>query len=138
MRSQPGRSCAAFHPGQPAEPTRLSDAWKTADHSIEFPTPVLDWKRDVPQANHARKEIGGNVVGAAANNVSLGAGGNTAAGAVGGIAGWSSLTSLISMLAGGANGVDIGVLAGQLVGGGVSGAIVTAIIGVIMNNMKRA
>jgi hypothetical protein len=40
------------------------------------------------------------------------------------------------MLAGGAGDMDIGALAGQLVGGGVSGAIVTAIVGMIMNRMK--
>jgi hypothetical protein len=28
-------------------------------------------------------------------------------------------------------------LAGQLVGGGVSGGIVTAVVGLIMNNMKK-
>jgi len=82
--------------------------------------------------------IGGNAVGAAANNLSLGTGGNTVAGAVGGIAGGSLLTAFIPMLAGGTNGVDIGAYVGQLVGGGVSGAIVTAIVGVIMNNMRKA
>ncbi len=34
--------------------------------------------------------------------------------------------------------MDIGAFAGQLVGGGVSGAIVTAIVGLIMNRMKGA
>ena len=43
--------------------------------------------------------IGGNAVGAAANNLSLGTGGNTVAGAVGGIAGGSLLTAFIPMLA---------------------------------------
>ena len=61
--------------------------------------------------------------------MSMGTGGNTIAGAVGGIAGGSLLTSLIPMLSGGAGGVDIGALVGQIVGGGVSGAIVTAIVG---------
>jgi hypothetical protein len=41
------------------------------------------------------------------------------------------------MLSGGGEGVDIGALAGQLVGGGVSGAIVTAVVGLIMNNLKK-
>ena len=52
--------------------------------------------------------IGGNAVGAAAKNVSLGPTGNTVAGAVGGIAGGSLLTSLIPMLQGAAGGMDIG------------------------------
>jgi hypothetical protein len=42
------------------------------------------------------------------------------------------------MLSGGAGGMDISAIAGQLVGGGVSGAIVTAIVGVILNNLKKA
>jgi hypothetical protein len=42
------------------------------------------------------------------------------------------------MLSGAAGGMDLGALAGQLVGGGVSGAIVTAIVGMIMKSMKPA
>jgi hypothetical protein len=42
------------------------------------------------------------------------------------------------MLSGSAGGVDIGALAGQVVGGGASGAIVTAIVGLIMNNIKKS
>ena len=82
--------------------------------------------------------IGGNAVGAAAQNVSLGTGGNMIAGELGGLAGGSLLTSLIPMLSGAAGNMDIGALVGQAVGGGVSGAIVSAIVGVIMNNMRKA
>jgi hypothetical protein len=82
--------------------------------------------------------IGGNAAGGLAKNVSLGGAGNTVAGAVGGVAGGSLLSSLIPMLSGGAGGLDISAMAGQFVGGGVSGAIVTAIVGMIMNNMKKA
>ncbi|SRR5271170_1223282 len=57
--------------------------------------------------------------GGAAKNVTIGPTGNTIAGEVGGVAGGSLLTSLIPMLSGGAGGVDIAALAGQLVGGGV-------------------
>ena len=46
--------------------------------------------------------IGGNAAGVAAEDVSLGTGGNTIAGALGGIAGLFLLTSLIPMLSGGA------------------------------------
>jgi len=81
--------------------------------------------------------VGGNAVGKTNENLSLGMGGNTVAGAVGGVAGGSLLTALIPMLSG-AGGIDIGQLAGQLVGGGVSGAIVTAVVGLIMKSMKSA
>ena len=51
--------------------------------------------------------IGGNAAGVAGKDVSLGTGGNTIAGALGGVAGGSLLTSLIPMLSGGAGGMDI-------------------------------
>ena len=73
--------------------------------------------------------IGGNAVGAAAKNVSLGPLGNTIA-ADG--AGGQILQAIIPMLAGGVGGMDIGAIAGQLVGGGITGAIVTAIVGAVM------
>ncbi len=81
--------------------------------------------------------VGGNAVGAANQHMSLGTGGNTIAGAVGGLAGGSLLSSLIPIVSG-AGGIDIAQLAGQLIGGGVSGAIVTAIVGMIMKSMKSA
>jgi hypothetical protein len=81
--------------------------------------------------------VGGNVIGAANQNMSLGPGGNTIAGAIGGLAGGSLLSALIPMLSG-AGGIDIAQLAGQLVGGGVSGAIVTAIVGMVMKSMRSA
>jgi len=34
-------------------------------------------------------------------------------------------------------GVDLASIAGQLVGGGVSGAIVTAIVGMVLNAMNK-
>ena len=68
-------------------------------------------------------------------NATLGTAGNTVAGAIGGIAGTSILGTLIPALAGGTT--DIGAMAGQLVGGGVTGAIVTAVVGMIMANMKK-
>jgi len=78
--------------------------------------------------------IGGNGIAGAVKNTNLGATGNTIAGAIGGLAGGATLSSLIPALAGGS--MDLGAMAGQLVGGGVSGAIVTAIVGMIMNSMK--
>ncbi len=82
--------------------------------------------------------VGGNAAGGLLKNISLGGVGNTIAGAAGGAAGGSLLSSLIPMLQVGAGGLDLGALAGQLVGGGASGAIVTAIDGAIINNMKKA
>jgi hypothetical protein len=79
--------------------------------------------------------VGGNAVGAASKDISLGTLGNTIAGAVGGVGGGQLLSALIPMLAGAGNNVDIGALASQAVGGGVAGAIVAAIVGLIKNKM---
>jgi hypothetical protein len=79
--------------------------------------------------------VGGNVVGAASKDVTLGTPGNTIAGAIGGVAGGQLLTALIPMMAGVSNNVDIGALASQAVGGGVAGAIVAAVVGLIKNKM---
>ena len=82
--------------------------------------------------------IGGNAAGATMEKANLGTAGNTIAGALGGLGGGQLLSALIPALAGSAGGVDLASLAGQLVGGGVSGAIVTVIVGMIMNAMKSA
>jgi hypothetical protein len=81
--------------------------------------------------------IGGNAIGATLKNMDLGPLGNTIAGALGGAGGCSILTALIPALAGSAGSLDIGAMAGQLVGGGATGAIVTAIVGAIVNGMKN-
>lgn len=80
--------------------------------------------------------IGGNAIGSGLQNVNLGTIGNSIAGAVGGVGGGTLLTSLIPLLAGTADNVDIGSIIGQAVGGGASGAILTAIIGIIKNAMS--
>jgi hypothetical protein len=79
--------------------------------------------------------IGGNAIGSGLKNVDLGTVGNSIAGAIGGWGGGTLLTSLIPLLAGMADNVDIGAMIGQAVGGGVSGAILTAIVGFIKNAM---
>ena len=66
--------------------------------------------------------IGGNALGGVLKNLSLGPVGNTIAGALGGAGGASMLGSIIPALAGGAGSLDIGAVAGQLVGGGATGA----------------
>lgn len=74
--------------------------------------------------------VGGNGLGAAAKNLSLGPTGNTIAGAVGGLGGtWLAslipgLADLLSM-----GGMDAGALVGQGVSGLVGGGILTAIVG---------
>ena len=83
--------------------------------------------------------LGGNAAGATMKNFDLGTLGNTIAGALGGAGGGTLLTALLPMLQGAAAGnVDIGALAGQAVGGGVAGAVVTAIVGLIKNQMAGA
>jgi hypothetical protein len=77
--------------------------------------------------------LGGNAVGSALKNLSLGPTGNTIAGAIGGGVGCQILTAFIPMLTSG--NMDVGAIIGQIVGGGVAGAIVTAIIGAIKNAM---
>lgn len=73
--------------------------------------------------------IGGNGIGAAAKNLSLGTTGNTIAGAIGGVGGtWLAglIPGLADMLSG-AGGMDAGALVGQGVAGLVGGGILTAI-----------
>ena len=79
--------------------------------------------------------LGGNAIGSGLKNVDLGPIGNSIAGAIGGAGGGTFLTSLIPLLAGTADTVDIGSIIGQAVGGGVSGAILTAIVGFIKNRV---
>ena len=79
--------------------------------------------------------VGGNAAGAGLKNYDLGTLGNTIAGALGGLGGGQILTTLLPMLSGTAENVDIGSVIGQAVGGGVLGAIVTLVVGLIKNTM---
>jgi hypothetical protein len=82
--------------------------------------------------------IGGNAAGSGMKNISLGAAGNTIAGALGGLGGGQLLELIIPALQGAAGGgTDIGSVIGQLVGGGAGGAILTAIVGAIKNAMSK-
>lgn len=77
--------------------------------------------------------IGGNGIGAAAKNMSLGTTGNTIAGAIGGVAGtWLAtlIPGLAEMLSG-AGGPEAGALVGQGLSGLVGGGILTAIAGAV-------
>jgi len=75
--------------------------------------------------------VGGHAAGATLKNYTLGAVGNTIAGAIGGAVGGQLLQELAPALAGAAGNVDIGALIGQIVGGGAGGAILTVLAGVM-------
>ena len=72
--------------------------------------------------------VGGNAVGAAGKNVSLGTAGNSIVGALGGLGG-SQLLGLLGTATASTGGIDIMGLLGSAGGG----AILTAIIGLIKN-----
>lgn len=78
---------------------------------------------------------GGAVGGKTLKDSDLGNIGNLIVGAIGGLGGGQILNALVTDGAGvaAAGGMDIGALAGQLVGGGVAGAIVQIIVGLIKN-----
>jgi hypothetical protein len=88
--------------------------------------------------------LGGNAAGAGVNKYSLGAAGNSIAGAVGGLI----LTQVLAALGIGepgmataegmpaAGGLDVGALISQVVGGGAGGAVLTLIAGAIKDRMK--
>jgi len=74
--------------------------------------------------------IGGHAAGAALKNFTLGAIGNTIAGAIGGVVGVQLLTQLIPAFARTTGNVDVGALVGQIIGGGGGGAIFAVLAGV--------
>jgi uncharacterized membrane protein YeaQ/YmgE (transglycosylase-associated protein family) len=74
--------------------------------------------------------IGGHAAGATVKNCSLGAIGNTIAGAIGGIGSVRLLEELIPAMANTAGNVDIGALVGQIIGAAAGGAILTILAGV--------
>jgi uncharacterized membrane protein YeaQ/YmgE (transglycosylase-associated protein family) len=73
--------------------------------------------------------IGGHAAGATLKNYTLGAIGNTIAGAVGGVVGVQLLAQVMPALASTAGNVDASALVGQVVGGGVGGAIFAVLAG---------
>jgi hypothetical protein len=75
--------------------------------------------------------LGGIGSGAAAKNNKLGPIINGILGAVGGAGGSLLVQSLL------AGGLDIAGIAGNLVGGGVAGAIVSTVVGLIVNAVKK-
>ena len=74
---------------------------------------------------------GGNAIGGLLKQFSLGATGNTIAGAIGGGLGGQLLSALL-----GSGGTDVGSLISAVAGGGGSGAILTLIVGLIRQAMS--
>jgi hypothetical protein len=75
--------------------------------------------------------LGGVGAGAAVKNNKLGPIINGILGAVGGAGGSLLVQNLLS------GGLDIAGIAGNLVGGGVAGAIVSTIVGLIVNAVRK-
>ncbi len=78
---------------------------------------------------------GGNALGAAVKNLSLGKLGDTITGLIGGIGG-AQLLAILGILTGG-GGMDATAVAGDVVGGGAGGAALLAIVGAIKNAMSK-
>ena len=75
--------------------------------------------------------IGGNILGAAWKEKTLGALGNTIAGAIGGVAGTYILTAVGVLNSLGLGDMSIGTLASGAGTSAVSGVVLTAIVGMI-------
>ena len=79
---------------------------------------------------------GGNALGAAVKNLSLGKLGDTIIGLIGGVGGARLLTILGASLTG-SGGMDATAVAGDVAGGGAGGAALLAIVGAIKNAMSK-
>lgn len=88
--------------------------------------------------------FGGNAVGAAAKNLSLGTVGNSVAGLIGGLGGGQLLNLLMSgnaaaavTDAAAAGGVDIAALLADIASGAVGGAVLVAVVALVKNRMAK-
>jgi uncharacterized membrane protein YeaQ/YmgE (transglycosylase-associated protein family) len=82
--------------------------------------------------------IGGNILGAAWKEKSLGALGNSIAGLVGGAAGAYIMQAVGLLQSVGLADMSVASLLGSVGSAGVGGAILTAIIGMIKKSMTKA
>lgn len=82
--------------------------------------------------------VGGNILGAAWKDKTLGAVGNTIAGAIGGVAGTYIMQAVGVLNSLGLGEMSIGSLAGSVGTSAVSGAVLTAIVGLIKNAMSKS
>jgi len=78
---------------------------------------------------------GGGMAGRASPSIDMGGVVNAVAGAVGGGVLGQVLQAALPVLQGG-SATDLTALAGNLVGGGASGAIVTALVGLVLNRLR--
>lgn len=81
--------------------------------------------------------VGGNALGAAWKDKSLGAIGNSIAGLVGGITGGYILQAVGLLNAAGVGNMTVGSVLGTVGGGVVGGGLLTAICGFIKNAMTK-
>jgi uncharacterized membrane protein YeaQ/YmgE (transglycosylase-associated protein family) len=81
--------------------------------------------------------IGGNIIGAAWKDKSLGAIGNSIAGLVGGVAGTYIMQAVGFLQSAGIADMSINSLLGNAGSAGVGGAILTAIIGIIRKSIAN-
>lgn len=77
--------------------------------------------------------LGGVGAGAGVKQNKLGALVNGVVGAIGGAGG----SVLVQNFMAGGTGLDLGAIAGNLIGGGAAGAILSTIVGLIMGAMKK-
>jgi uncharacterized membrane protein YeaQ/YmgE (transglycosylase-associated protein family) len=82
--------------------------------------------------------VGGNVAGGLMPERSLGTGGNSLAGIVGGGLGAAILQGLGVLATHGAGGIDLGSILGEVVGGGVGGAVVLALFSLLRGATAKA
>lgn len=81
--------------------------------------------------------VGGNLSGLALKDKSLGAIGNSIAGLVGGVAGTYILQAVNVLNTVGLGDVSLGAVAGMIGSGAVGGGVLTTIIGLIKNAIKK-
>ncbi|WP_028388405.1 hypothetical protein [Legionella fairfieldensis] len=81
--------------------------------------------------------VGGNILGAAWKEKSLGAIGNTIAGLVGGVAGTYIMQAVGVLNSLGLGNMSVSSLLGNVGSSAVSGAVLTAIVGLIKNSMSN-
>ncbi len=80
---------------------------------------------------------GGNIIGQAVRNLSLGFLGNTLAGIVGGGLGGQILQHLLGVAAANPGALDIGAIATQVAGGGVGGGVLMVIVALLRKLFTR-
>lgn len=81
--------------------------------------------------------VGGNIVGAAWKEKTLGAVGNSIAGLIGGVAGGYILQAVGILHTMGMDTITLGSIVGDIGGGAVGGAVLTGIVGYIKSLISK-